>query len=234
MAVLVQVTQLFKSCTMKIYYLQKKEKTIILKVIVLAGLILTCSFIYSQDSTAYHQNGAKSFERRYSDKGNLVMRWYYDDTQLMQEIIYTDSKNATQTHYYDDGRLMGSGKLRKGEEYGLWTYYYRDGKVMKTGEYGFIKNLKIKSRNRNRYGEYKTESYTGKVYDGKWKIFDETGKLKQLSKYRKGKLRLDVTYDQNGNIKERKRYHCLFEECPTCHFSAAHFKTNSNGIWDSF
>ena len=107
-------------------------------------------------------------------------------------IAYIDSTKK-QVEYH--------GRYKHGHEKGKWKYYYENGKLRKKERFG--KNL-IRTKYYYESGRRKSSGnailvYEGEslhyYYQGKWKYFNEEGKLSSIVFYERGEELKTIKYD---------------------------------------
>jgi len=117
----------------------------------------------------YYMNGNKQMEGFSSintpnqEKFDGVVKYYFEDGVLYQEISYQTGKiNGYRKIYFKSGKLKEERDYRGDKRVGKHSEYYESGELSIVGKY--LNNLK----------------------EGSWKVFYKNGKIKEKGKYEKG------------------------------------------------
>jgi len=193
---------------------------------------LTPAPIKQQDGpyATFYDNGMIKEKGRYL-KGKKEGEWrsYNSKGQVLQLEIYsagkiTDFKKPgvikKYVTYHDNGRIKGEGVVNNGERDGEWKIYNQKGDLAKIAYFDFGEliverqtditkdlvdyhdNGRIKAEGKTFYGHR----------DGKWKFYNESGKLSKTAYYLLGEVVTEenpddtqefVSYHANGRLKEK-------------------------------
>lgn len=142
----------------------------------------------------YFPNGQLEREFKMTDLSKSNMIVYYQDGKIRSNIIYAGSNVVKEEDYYASGQLEYIEEYDKRGEYYLQRKFYSpNGKPTSTLEITDSKRRVYASKEYYDNGNLKEEGqmiYNEGVGDyqknGKWKFYDETGKLKEEKSFAKG------------------------------------------------
>jgi len=123
---------------------------------------------------------------------------YYQTGTISSLCFYkNDTLNGKWKTFYEDGDIWFKGKYKNNGKKGMWKEFYSNGNIKSKGRYCMdIKPINVNEDNvillKWKFPEIDFralgEGYTLDFKSGKWKYFDETGKIVKEEYYEKGKL----------------------------------------------
>ena len=184
-----------------------------------------------KSSINYEEGIPNGLSRVYYENGNIMLeivftngkRWhqkkYYENGNLMSEAFFNEEKlNGPLTEYYENGKIKMEAYFQNDEPDGIYKDYYQNGQLKTKGRY---KNGLIDGAGESYYpnGQIKIRDYyKNNIKDGYDEKYYENGLLKQKGIFKNGKQDgVVVRYDRSGNIYQiitlkNKRPNGLFVE----------------------
>ena len=163
----------------------------------------------------------QSLAQNESELGDSILIYKYDNSNDYQLVKSIDS---LEIFYYADSTIKAKGKYFKGVRNGIWTAYYPNGSIRTTGyitDSSFIGKWFFYYENgiRAAKGSFKhtiddnDSTLLVLKMTGKWKFWNESGKLIQKSFYSPLRKNTESKYGKNkenypsGKLKSSGEYH---------------------------
>ena len=173
--------------------------------------------INSRDHASYYRN--TFLDTIYTALIGPVQDHYADGSISMKGKYSGGRKQGPFNFYYPSGQLKVQGAFSNNDPLGTWKFFYEDGKPRQTLE--FVNNdfrvlsyhdpsgiQKVKQGNGRYEGMVYGFSQADTLYldglvadgykDGEWVYYDEDGTIIYVEKYKKGKFRNRLIYNQKG------------------------------------
>lgn len=165
-------------------------------------LIFSCDFVDKQLNEFHREREAIVEELSVPVDSNGVIKTYYDDGSLMDEINYKDGiRHGEMVSYYRNGVMRSKLNYLNGQKHGKSYQYYKDGKL----------NMEIDYENgkRNGFGKwyftsgelYELTPYVNGEIDGLKKRFYKNGSDKHIIPYKQGMVGTGLKeYNKKGEL----------------------------------
>lgn len=142
----------------------------------------------------YFPNGQLEREYKMTDLNKSSMAVYYEDGKMRSNILYSGGNILKEEDYYPSGQLEYMEEYdKKGEYYVMRKFFAPNGKPTSTLELTDAKKKLYISKEYYENGNVKEEGqmiYNAGIGDyqknGKWKYYDENGKLKEEKTFARG------------------------------------------------
>ena len=168
----------------------------------------------------YKDNMLHGYYKEYDLKGNLTLTMLYDSGAIVKSNVEDEPDIEMVNRYDQENRLIYSGPFRNNVPVGIHREYGPDGKVINSKVYndnGLLLSEGIVDESGNFNGKWKDYYETGKVKaegqytdsrrTGQWKFYDENDKVEQIGYFNNGRPDgIWKWYYDNGAILREEEY----------------------------